>query len=155
MSLRPENFQPLVRNLLLGFVLLSVGFALGKESQRRVPPAPSAAVSGGQTPVTVYYAHTTFRCVTCNTIEALAKQTLEKRFADDLAKGQIEWQVVNFQDDAVFAERYEIASSTVVVTRAGGRYQRLDEVWTKVDDPAAFEEYIAMAVQAFLRGPVE
>lgn len=155
----------IVRNALLAFVLITIGFAFGKESARRRFAASmpaghqnattnTVANSEAGTRVVVYYAHTALRCVTCNTIEDLAHGALKSRFADELAQGAVEWRVVNFQEDENFAKRYEIVSSSVVVVGIKGDietgYERLDEVWTKVNDPAAFEEYVVQAVRKLL-----
>lgn len=155
-----KRLQVIAKNLLLAFVLVTIGFALGKESARRqaLPVAAPAAEAGSEvsrgTRVIVYSTHATLRCVTCNTIERLAKQTVEDRFADELAAGRVAWRIVNFQEDEVFADRYDIASSCVVVAGMRGDdetgFKRLDEVWTKVDDPAAFSDYISDAIQGFL-----
>lgn len=159
-----ERYQKPVRNVLLAFVLITIGFALGKEATRRRiaaamprtpdPAATEVAAANGQQKVIVYYAHTTFRCVTCNTIESLAKQTLESRFSDELGTGVVEWRVANFQEDERFAKRFEIVSSCVVVVGMKGNdetgFRRLDEVWTKVNDPAAFEKYLGGAIHELL-----
>ena len=159
-----NRLVPIAKNLLLAFVLITIGFALGKETTRRRitlavsrnPEVATAQLStaDAEQKVVIYYAHTTFRCVTCNTIEELAKKTVESRFGDASANGLVEWRVVNFQEDEGFAKRHEIVSSCVVVAGMKGDketgYRRLDKVWTKVDDPVAFDEYVASAVQEFL-----
>ena len=160
-----DKHQKVARNLLLAFVLITIGFALGKESaKRRADTATSVGAANStsnsvtnartQARVVVYYAHAAFRCVTCNTIETLAKKALDRRFGAESTKGLVEWRVVNFQEDEAFAKRYEIVSSCIVVIGMKGSaetgHKRLDEVWTKVSAPAAFEEYIVGAVQEFL-----
>ena len=102
----------------------------------------------------MYYLHTTFRCVTCNEIERLTKALLETEFAGDLAAGRIEWREANFQQDESLAHRYEVVSSCVVVARIqGGKeidFQRLDDVWTRYEDPADFNEYVGAAIRKYL-----
>lgn len=160
-----NRLQQTLKHVLLAFVLITIGFALGKEVTLR-----RLATAGGETSpadirqsessstarAIVYYAHGTLRCVTCNTIEALAGETVENRFAAEVAEGTVVWQVVNFQEDEAFAERYDIVSSCVVVVGMQGNeetgYRRLDEVWTKVDDPPAFQAYVAQAIRQFLPG---
>ena len=104
--------------------------------------------------VVVYYLHTTFRCVTCNEIERLAKTLVETEFADDLAAGRIEWREANFQKDESLAKRYEVVSSCVVVVNIqGGQekgFQRLDDVWTRYQDPADFNAYVGAAIRKYL-----
>lgn len=153
------------RNALLAFVLITIGFALGKEAATRRLATDALDDSTTQrtdfvgdiedaTTVRVYYAHATIRCVTCNTIEALALKTLQSRFPEALAEGTLEWRIVNFLEDDNFARRYEIVASTIVVVGLKGGtetgYARLDEVWTKVNDPRAFEEYVTEKVRRFL-----
>ena len=156
-----NGYQVVVRTILLAFVLVSIGFALGKEvTLRRLPATGSTASVTEGDKVVVYYLHTTFRCVTCNEIERLAKALVETEFAEDLSAGRIEWREVNFQQDDALAKRYEVVSSCVVVaTRSGGKetgFQRLDEVWTRFKDPADFNAYVGEAIRKGLgRGAVE
>jgi hypothetical protein len=155
--------------LLLVFVLVSIGYALGKEAGRRsVPrhdPAPQphvqtdAGVPAAEADrLVVYYFHATIRCVTCNTIERIAHETLESEFAAQLADGSIQWRLENFHENEPLAERYGVATSTVVLVRLQGErevdFRRLDRVWELVHQPAAFAEYIAQEVRDLTReGP--
>jgi hypothetical protein len=167
-----EKAKNIARSALLAFVLVSIGFALGKEvtARRQAPaagPGSPASVAASQTPVAagetpaatshkvvVYYLHTTFRCVTCNEIERLAKALVESEFADDLAAGRIEWREANFQQDESLAKRYEVVSSCVVVANFQGDketdFQRLDDVWTRYQDPADFNGYVGGAIRKYL-----
>ena len=121
------------------------------------PTTPGMAVADR---VVVYYLHATFRCVTCNTIEKMARALLDARFADALADGRIEWREADFQQQDELAKRYEVVSSCVVVVRIrDGResgFRRLDEVWTLMSDPPAFDKYVGDAVrEALPAAPVE
>jgi hypothetical protein len=169
-----ERARNITRSALLAFVLVSIGFVLGKEVTARRPapasgaesPAPVAAsdkpVAASDAPlaasdkVVVYYLHTTFRCVTCNEIERLTRALVETEFADDLAAGRIEWREANFQEDESLAKRYEVVSSCVVVAHIQGgkerEFQRLDDVWTRCQDPADFNAYVGAAIREYLRG---
>ncbi|MDZ7822564.1 MAG: hypothetical protein U5N26_12590 [Candidatus Marinimicrobia bacterium] len=56
------------------------------------------------------------------------------------------------------AEVFEVAASCVVVARIrDGRiedHQRLDEVWTLIGDPPAFNAYIRTAIDRYLNNGV-
>jgi hypothetical protein len=163
-----EKAKNIARNVLLAFVLVSIGFALGKavtatrrtpttEPVRRIPtsgPESTTPMATSDDKVVVYYLHATFRCVACNEIERLAKALVETEFADDLAAGRIEWREANFQQDESLAKRYEVVSSCVVVVNMqGGKergFQRLDDVWTRYQNPADFNEYVAAAIRKHL-----
>jgi len=142
--------------VLLGFVLVTIGFALGRQT---APPAPSTtgtsipATPGttGADKVIVYSVHMTFRCWECNQIEWLTKELLEREFARELASGRIEYRSVDYMKDTDFARRYDIAASTVVVVRIeSGRevaYDRLDAVWTKARKRDEFMAYVREAIR--------
>ena len=147
--------------ILLTFVIFSLGFGVGKEVGLRKNATTVEPVAEGNSPappgedkVIVTYMHTTFRCVTCNTIERLAKEVVETDFAEPVSAGRIEWREVNFQERGDLAKKYDIASSCVVVARIeDGQetgFQRLDEVWTLSDKPAEFADYVAGAIRRYL-----
>ncbi|MDD3953617.1 MAG: nitrophenyl compound nitroreductase subunit ArsF family protein [Lentisphaeria bacterium] len=151
--------------ILLTFVIFSLGYGIGREITLRRIAAPGAG-SGNDSPalsgkdkVIVYYMHTTFRCVTCNEIERMAKEVVEKDFATALAAGHIEWQEVNFQEREDLAKKYDIASSCVVVVRIENGletgFQRLDEVWPLSEKPAEFADFVGSVIRKYLDGPAE
>lgn len=148
-----------VTGLLLCFVLVSIGFALGKEATlRRTRPAragtEAATAPAAGSEVVVYYMYPTVRCVTCNQIEAAAHKVVHEDFAGALREGRLRWEVVNFHENDALAARYEVATSTVVVARRrGGRdegFDRLDGVWPRADKPEELSAYIRSAVAAAL-----
>ena len=145
--------------LLLCFVLVSIGFALGKEATlRRTRPeragtgAATAPAAGSE--VVVYYMYPSIRCVTCNKIEAAAHKVVHEGFAEALREGRLRWEVVNISENDGLAARYEVATSTVVVARRrDGRdegFDRLDGVWPRADKPEELSAYIRSAVAAAL-----
>lgn len=148
----------LIANFLLSFVLISVGFAVGKEMALRsigatpAEPAPVEQAVGDK--VLVYYMHQTFRCVTCNQIEAMAAEVVKTEFAKEVADGRVEWRLENFQRSEELAKRYNVASSCVVVVqlRDGeeAAHETLDGVWTLVDKPEEFRQYVASAIRGHL-----
>ena len=152
-----ETLRIWTERLLLGFVLVTIGFAAG----RRTAPWPpeieadrSAAIdapSNQQDHVIVYAAHMTFRCPECNQIEWFARELVESEFADELADGRLVFRTVDYMRDAAFARRYNISSSTIVVTRADSDdFQRLDEVWTKLRDRDEYFDYVRPAIHESL-----
>lgn len=143
--------------VLLGFVIFTVGYGIGQEvGQRRVPavepqtrPAP-----GSELRVVVSYFHAPFRCVTCNTIERLAGETVTGRFAEALQAGRVAWRTVDFQAEEDLARHYGVSTSCVVVAgRQDGEetgFERLDEVWDLVNDPPAFSDLVADSIHRYL-----
>jgi hypothetical protein len=151
-----EKWKSIIKNLLLAFVLISIGFAIGKHVALRSAgkaDALSENVKSGQY-LRVYYTHATVRCETCNSIEKKTRDLLESKFKKELADGRIEWQVVNFQENEAFAKAFDVTSSGVIVVLMNGDevadYERLDEVWTLLGDPPAFNSYLEKSIIKFL-----
>jgi hypothetical protein len=143
--------------ILLFFAIFTLGFGVGKEAGMRRSAVDTDATELLTTAnkVLVYYLHTTFRCATCNRIERLARQVVEQEFAEERVEGRIEWRAANFQEREDLAARYGVASSTVVIVDIENgeekSFERLDEVWTLHDQPAAFSKYVSDAIRGFLK----
>ena len=160
--------KTIISKVLMAFVLVSIGFAVGKEMAMRSmaqngDSIQQAAISTSANPtdptqnkVIVYYMHATFRCFTCNSIESMAKEVVENDFAEALADGRVEWRVVNFQENVALGRRYGVGTATVVVVKTEGEqeveFKRLDEVWKHVNNPSAFKQYIDENIQTYLDG---
>ena len=154
-----EPLKTWTTRLLVGFVLISIGFALGRDvTQRRLrspqgAPLPAAAKLPAALAdrIQAYYLHGSIRCVTCNAIERTAKQLLDNEFAQELADGRITWREVNFEQEPALAKRYDVAASTLVLVKEiNGKevaFRRLDDVWTLAEKPAALQAYIRQNLQ--------
>jgi len=146
----------IVKGVLLAFVLVSIGFALGKEFTLRSMRSAPMPISASGDKIIVYYLHGTIRCVTCNKIEKMAHDIVQRDFASELQGGRIEWRTADYQKDEAMAQRYGVFSSTVVLVRLSqGReveFKKLGDVWIHVDDPPAFNSYITSELGQFLGG---
>ncbi len=146
--------KKILTNCLLAFVFVSIGFALGKHSIKTERPPDSLSNESGRQ-VAVYYLHSTFRCVTCNTIEKMTRELLDKAYRNELAEGKIQWIEDDFQENEALAKQFEVVASCVVVAEledgAVLNYKRLDEVWTKMMDTEAFDRYISEAITEYLK----
>ena len=149
-----EHMRMWTARLLLGFVLITIGFSLGRRtapmpvSNENVSNISSEPVTAHRDQVVVYAAHMTFRCPECNQIEWFARELIETEFADALADGRLVFRTVDYMRDTAFARRYNISSSTLVVTRDGSDdFQRLDDVWTKVRNREEYFDYVRAAIR--------
>lgn len=161
-----EKVKKLITNLLLAFVLISIGFSLGKHSVagngntglNSVNGAVIAASNGAAVTdekfVKIFYMHATFRCVTCNSIENKAKLLVERDFSAAYATKKIVWEAVNFQENEILAKKFDVVASCIVVAVVKGdeilEFKRLDDVWPLLDKPAEFDAYIANAIKLAL-----
>ena len=105
----------IVSGVLLAFVAVSIAVAVIKETVAR--PAPDADIAGKGDTVVVYYLHTTFRCATCNRVEATAEKLIRAEFATAIDDGRLVWKSVDFQEHDDMAVRYEVGGNMIVVAR--------------------------------------
>lgn len=141
-------------------VLLAVvgaGVALKHRMSAPTPAAPVAATTPADTSlpengVVVTYFTTDVRCPSCHKIEELTRQTVETRFAESLKDGTLVFRSINTDHPANkhFVDDYQLVSKTVIVSfREGGRetrFENLQDVWLKLNDPDAFADYVAGAI---------
>jgi hypothetical protein len=159
------NPKKAVTALLLLFVVAGIAWVGVRASRKAAVPATpassdnlSAAPEAVANRVVVYYFHGRVRCVSCNKIEALSKKTIGESFASDLKAGRLAQVVVDVDQpgNEHFTKDYALAGSAVVLvdgrTGAGGRWKNLPDVWTLLDDEAAFSKYIREHVSAVLAG---
>jgi len=108
--------------------------------------------------VVVYYLHSNFRCDTCRTIEAYAKEAVETGFTDELQDGRIHWQVVNYESpgNEHFATDYEVVAPNVVLVKfKDGKqvdWKGLPEVWEYTGDRVAFLSFVQTSLRDFIEG---
>lgn len=150
-----EKVKKLITNLLLAFVLISIGFSLGKHSVNgAVIAASNGSAVAGEKYVKIFYMHATFRCVTCNSIESKAKQLVERDFSAAYTTKKIVWEAINFQENETLARKFDVVASCIVVAVVQGddilEFKRLDDVWPLLDKPAEFDAYIANAIKLAL-----
>jgi thioredoxin-related protein len=141
-----------LKNVLIIFVLVSIGFALGKHSASK--KSVQKYNTNKTSLVRVYYMHGTLRCTTCNSIQRMTEQLLEGKYLQEMADDKIEFVEVNFQENETLAKRFDVIASCVVVAKIkAGKivaHQRLNKVWTLSQKPFEFNAYISKAIQAYL-----
>ncbi len=149
-----EKVKKIITNLLLIFALISIGFMLGKNSVKTLNKSGDMILNGEENYIAVYYMHSTFRCVTCNTIEKMTKELLNDFYTKEMTKGNIKFIEVDFQENNSIAQKFEVVSSCVVVAniQKGSivEYRRLDEVWELMKKPKEFNNYIGNIINLYL-----
>ena len=106
--------------------------------------------------VIAYYFHTTYRCVTCRTIEAFSREAIEQGFAQALKDGKLDFRVVNVEERANqhFVREYQLfTKSLILVKMKDGKqaeWKNLSRVWELVRRKDAFLRYVQDEVRAYL-----
>lgn len=120
--------------------------------------ATAKAPKSEQKKIVVYYFHTTFRCKSCNMIEAYTKEAVETGFAEEIKNGSIEMKVINIEEagNEHFAQDYKLYTKSVIVSdvKEGkeAAWKNLDKVWTLLGDQNKFREYIQTEIRTSLKG---
>ena len=145
-----------VATVALGlFAAVSVGYVIFDEATRS-DPVPTAVEQFEGDRLVAYYFHGNRRCKTCNAIEAYARETIEKRFPEELRSGRIVWRTLNYEDEvnASYRERFMIVSSALVLSDVRSGTERdwhdLDEVWVLEIDKPKFMAYVEREVRTVL-----
>lgn len=145
--------RTLVLTLAGSAAVVAGAFALVPAETKRTP-APAAAVNSAAT-TRIYYFHGNYRCNTCRTIEAYAREAVTRSFAADLDAGRLDWQTVNVDEAANrhFIKDFGLYTRSLVVVDAKDprHFKVLEQVWTLVGDKPAFQRYVEQEIRGFGR----
>ena len=139
------------------FVLIVLGAvyaAAGKAPEESPATGPS---QGTGTKVIAYYFHVTVRCTTCRTIESYSRDVIEQKFASDIAKGRLQYSVVNVQlpENRHFIKDYQLFTKSLVLVRFDkgkqAEYKVLNDTWELVGDKPAMQGYVEREVRNYLK----
>ncbi len=126
-----------------GLLLVAAGLAMGSLL------LSSVGLAGEGDRVVVTYYHGTIRCFECLEIEGFSRQTLEERFADRLAAGELEWRALDYDrpENAAAIGRYNLPCPSLVISRfQGGReleWRAAGETWQHIAaSPEALMDYV-------------
>jgi len=126
--------------------------ALAQTSAAKPEEAPKPSRS-----IVVTYFHTTMRCPTCHNIEEYAKEAVRFHFENELKSGAVAWRVINVEEpgNEHFVKDYQLYSKHLIVSEIKdgkeARWKDLKDIWTKVRDEAAFNDYVKTEVAAWLK----
>ncbi|MBW6515138.1 MAG: hypothetical protein K0B81_00800 [Candidatus Cloacimonetes bacterium] len=141
----------IIRNLLLAFIIFSIGFAIGKEFALRGVQSDLTSLTGRDKKIVVYYLRSTFRCWQCNMIEIYTDKLIRIEFAEYLEDRRLDWRVVDYLQDSQLANRYNISGNTIIVARFEDgvevSHTRLDQVMEKVLNQYEFMNYLRNAIK--------
>lgn len=79
--------------------------------------------------IQVYYFHFARRCATCNAVEEVTKEALQKYFAEDVKNGKIVFTSINLDEESskTLAKKLKISGQTLLFV-AGDKQKNLTNV---------------------------
>ncbi|KPA19262.1 conserved hypothetical protein, secreted [Candidatus Magnetomorum sp. HK-1] len=105
----------------------------------------------------VYYFHGNKRCFSCNKIEALSNEAIQKYFAKELQQGQIEWKVINIDksENKHFIDDFQLYTKSLIVSKQSKskviRWKNLKNIWILLNDQTKFYDYVHDEMISFMK----
>ncbi|MDF1543705.1 MAG: nitrophenyl compound nitroreductase subunit ArsF family protein [bacterium] len=140
--------------------VLTVGAVVQAEPEdsleMKAESGPEAAENNSDSKVVAYYFHSNRRCATCMKLEEYTAEAITGLFADQIEQGQLEWQVVNFEEEGNehIAKDYQLISQSVILSRViDGEetdWVNLDQIWKLVGDKEKYTAYIQSSTEQFI-----
>lgn len=103
----------------------------------------------------IVYFHRANRCSGCIWAEDATTNTLNTYFAEELENGDIEYQIINLQDDdnSDIVDKYNAHSSSLFINEVKDGTDNIEEIsgiWTKLHRDDAFTELVKTSIEAHL-----
>ena len=138
------------------FTLVGV-YATVEKARANSPATSLSQLQTMDTKVVAYYFHVNVRCTTCRTIESYSREVIERKFGDDMAKGRLQFQLVNIQlaENRHFVKDYQLFTKSLVLVRFDkgkqAEYKILNDTWELVADKLAMQGYVEREVRDYLK----
>lgn len=152
-----KNFKIILTSLLSLFVIVSIGFAVINEKQDSTRAEVEKKQPNMSHHYIAYYFHGNARCQSCYKIESYTSETIKTKFAKELSKGTVVWEVVNVEEglNQHFIKEYSLNTKSVVLSEIENgkevKWKNLDKVWELLGNQAQFQTYIESEVKDFLK----
>jgi hypothetical protein len=162
-----RTMKPILFALLATFALTGAACGKSTDTSSAAPKAETSSSkneAGNAKPsdiasdrVVVYYFHGTRRCPTCLGIQKTIEQTIDDRFADEVAAGMLVFEEINYEEPAgkSYIEKFQLSfSSMIVATEINGKtvkWENANKVWDFAQDQPALAEYVEKSVRDYLK----
>jgi len=104
--------------------------------------------------VTVYYFHFTRRCMTCNNVEKVSKESVETQFAAQVKSGLISFQSINLdeKEGEAIGAKLKIEGQTLIVISGDKRIDLTDKGFMYANNsPEKLKAEIKKAVDEMMK----
>lgn len=107
--------------------------------------------------VKVIYFHGKNRCYTCKLIEEYTKEAVETIFEEDIKKGKVKLEVINFDEpkNKHYIKKYNLYTQTLIMVRYQKakevEYKNCEKIWVNVKNKVTFFNYIESEVSSYLK----
>ncbi len=118
--------------------------------QRMAAESPAVTAPAAEPGLRAVYYTFGPRCVTCVRMETWARETIETRFARELADGTLGFETQ--EADAAAVQEYGLTTKSLMLHRGGEHpsHVNLTRIWELSRDEAAFKDYVEAEIKKFL-----
>jgi hypothetical protein len=145
--------RKLIPIALFFLTVAALGAIYVHSEKARVDPQAASQPETTDTKVIAYYFHVTVRCTTCRMIESYSREVVEQKFGADIAKGRLQYKLVNLQlpENRHFVKDYQLFTKSLVLVRFDKgkqtEYKVLNDTWELVGDKSAMQAYVEREVR--------
>jgi len=149
--------RKLIPIALFFLTVAALGAIYVHSEKARVDPQAASQPETTDTKVIAYYFHVTVRCTTCRMIESYSREVVEQKFAADIAKGRLQYRLMNLQlpENRHFVKDYQLFTKSLVLVRFDKgkqtEYKVLNDTWELVGDKSAMQAYVEREVRDYLK----
>ena len=149
--------RKLIPIALFFLTVAALGAIYVHSEKARVDPQAASQSETTDTKVIAYYFHVTVRCTTCRMIESYSREVVEQKFGADIAKGRLQYKLVNLQlpENRHFVGDYQLFTKSLVLVRFDkgkqAEYKVLNDTWELVGDKSAMQAYVEREVRDYLK----
>jgi hypothetical protein len=149
--------RKLIPIALFFLTVAALGAIYVHSEKARVDPQAASPPETTDTKVIAYYFHVTVRCTTCRMIESYSREVVEQKFGADIAKGRLQYKLVNLQlpENRHFVKDYQLFTKSLVLVRFDkgkqAEYKVLNDTWELVGDKSAMQAYVEREVRDYLK----
>ena len=117
-----------MKQILMLAASLMLLFSCGKPKGKTAAVADDPQLRENRVEVLVFYGAR--RCATCHAIEDVSKVFIEENFSAELADGRLVYRTIDISlpENAAIAEKYQVASSSLIVSRRLGEEEQVQDL---------------------------
>jgi hypothetical protein len=105
-------------------------------------------------PTEVYYFHMTRRCMTCQTVEKVAEQSIKELYPDAVKKGNLTFKSVNIEekDNKALVKKLKIGGQTLLIVNGRDRHDITDKGFMyAVNEPEKLKAEIKLILDKYVK----
>ena len=106
--------------------------------------------------VKVVYFHGDYRCQTCNRIESLIKKTMKQHFSNEISKGTVVFEIINYDKDnnEHFKKDYDLYNQSLIISKFKSStekdWKNCQKIWELNTNSDKFIKYVKKETNNYL-----